>query len=423
MSAVDFINKYRLGPDSIDVGSVSEIMLSQCSEGLNSSDSTVPMIPTYLKISGNVTVDKPVIVIDAGGTNFRSAVVTMKENSYEISHLNVKKMPGIQTSSSWEDFISFVADEIEPLLAYSSIIGFCFSYNAIVTSDIDAVVVAIDKEVKIHDSEGRLVGLSLVNELSRRGHSGIRSFIINDTAAVLLGGYSGVNTAQFSGFIGQVSGTGTNTCCVIPSDRITKLSINEAYPMIINMESGMYDCVKNCELDDRLDESTDSKGFKRFEKMTAGVYLGALCRVAFRQAAADDILTQEELKNIDLLGDFDTSLVDKWASGEQLEYITDNPEHCDFIRNVCKAVILRSAKLMASNILAIMKLTDTGNNQDKPVCVFAEGSLVQKSKTYYDYYSFLLSEYLRKDFGKYTCLVLSNESTFPGSAAAALLNC
>lgn len=422
MKAEEFISRYKIGPEWVDTYSLSQKMLQQCKDGLMHADATVPMIPTYLKVSGNIRLNEPVIVIDAGGTNFRSALVVFNEDGAEISHVKVTKMPGIKQSASWDYFISFAADEIEPLLSYSHKIGFCFSYNAVVTPDIDGIVVAIDKEVKIHDSEGKYVGRSLNDELARRGHDNVSIFIINDTAAVLLGGYSKIRPELFSGFIGQVSGTGTNSCCLVPSCSIEKLETADDVPMIVNMESGMYDCLDYSVFDDQLDEQTDSRGSKRFEKMTAGVYLGALSRLIFKKACEDGCLSNKELNRILDFGNYDTALVDAWASGQRLDEISSDPESREFIITVSRALIRRSAKLMYANIIAIIQLTGSGKSPKLPVCVFAEGSLVQKSRTYLDYYSYLLSEELRTAFGRYAELIISNESTLPGSAAAALLN-
>ena len=422
MQAEDFITKYKLGPDSVDADALSEKMLKQCLAGLSSVDSTVPMIPAYLKVSGNVPCERSVIVIDAGGTNFRSALVEFGTDGAAVSHQKVTGMPGVNQSISWERFISFAADEVEPLLEYSRNIGFCFSYNAVVTPDIDARVVSIDKEVKIPDAEGHYVGASLTGEFEKRGYHGVRVFIINDTAAVLLGGYSGIDPKLYSGFVGQVSGTGTNTCCIIPSDRITKLSFNDNYPMLVNMESGMYDCMDRGELDIMLDEMTDSTGLKLFEKMTAGVYLGALCRIALRRAVDEEYLTAEEFDNILSLGDFNASIVDAWSAGNMLDRVSSDPAHCEFVQKICEAMLRRSAKLMTSNILAVSKLTGAGTDPELPMCVFAEGSLVQKSRTYLDYYGYLLSAYMKEGFGRHVRLVICNGSTLGGSAAAALLN-
>ncbi len=71
-------------------------------------------------------------------------------------------MPGTEKSASWEEFISFTADSIMPLMDEAELIGFCFSYSADITPEIDGLVRRIDKEVVITGATGQLVGASLI---------------------------------------------------------------------------------------------------------------------------------------------------------------------------------------------------------------------------------------------------------------------
>ena len=47
-------------------------------------------------------------------------------------------MPGTLLPAHWSDFIRRTADAIEPMLSETNLIGFCFSYPAEVTPDIDS---------------------------------------------------------------------------------------------------------------------------------------------------------------------------------------------------------------------------------------------------------------------------------------------
>lgn len=170
-------------------------------------------------------------------------------------------------------------------------IGFCFSYSAEITPEIDGRIIRIDKEVMVTGSAGQLVGASLIAELARRGIRGKKIVIINDTAAVLLGGTALLDRDSYSGFIGQVSGTGTNTCCVLPAGRIGKLGVSGETGMIINLESGMYNGISGGDFDRLLDSQSNNPGLKKLEKLTAGVYLGELCRLMLMAAAEEGLLS------------------------------------------------------------------------------------------------------------------------------------
>lgn len=419
--ASEFLKKHGMNPDIVDPAVYSELIMNDMAKGLNGELSDMPMIPTYLSNDGEIPDGTKTIVIDAGGTNFRCALLSFSANSYTLDKVSKCTMPGIGTAASWDDFISFVADRIEPLCAEADRIGFCFSYQANVTPEIDARVIVIDKEVKIIGAEGKLVGASLIDELERRGIHGKKVVILNDTVAVLLGCAAQLNKGDYSDFIGQVSGTGTNTCCIVPENRIGKLNRNSSRGMIVNLESGAFAGLPRGDFDIALDEASLNKGSKFLEKLTAGVYLGELSRRIISAAAEEGLVSAETLAAVKALGYYDSATVDAWSCGKELECAA-NVEDAAFIEEIATSLFERSARCMCSNLLGIMRYTGSGKTPDKPVCVCAEGSLVQKSQKYRPCLETLLKEVGEKQLGIYSVLNVGSETTLPGSAAAAALN-
>lgn len=415
--AREFLNRHGICPESLNINIEARRMAEDMERGLRGENSSMPMIPTRLYIDGSLPLDKSVVVIDAGGTNFRAALVRFETQGARVERLTKAGMPGIGAPASWEDFIRFTADRIEPLMAYADVIGYCFSYTANITPELDGIVGRIDKEVVIKDSSGKRVCADLLRELERRGISGKRAVLLNDTAAVLLGGSAGLDTAAYSALIGQVSGTGTNTCCDIDAGRITKLNTAAPGRMIVNLESGMYDGIARGDLDDALDRQSENPGLKHFEKLTAGVYLGALCSAAVIKAVQEGCVSKAAGERMAALGRIDSAVVDGFACGEGLEGFS--PEDAQFIRTVAETIIERSAKCMAINLAAILLLT--GGGRDKPALICAEGSLVQKSRVYKPALDKYLAAFAVDEGLKYEYIV-GDGSTMTGSAAAALLN-
>lgn len=422
-TALDFLERHGMSPERIEPSLRAGKMRDNMERGLAGDKAALPMIPTYLKMDGAVPKGTGAIVIDAGGTNFRSALGSFTQQGFQAEELSKCSMPGIAKPATWEEFIAFVADRIMPLTDRAECIGFCFSYSADITPEIDGRVIRIDKEVVIEGSAGKLVGASLLEELERRGAGKKKIVILNDTAAVLLGGSATLDLSAYSGFIGQVSGTGTNTCCLLPASRITKLGLTDSTKMIVNLESGLYDELPRGDFDLILDQESNNPGLKLFEKMTAGVYLGELCRLMLRAAADEGLLAPKTAENARNLGRIDSAVIDAWASGEQLEDFCGSAEDRDFVKTLCLAVFERSARCMCTNLAAIMLLTGEGSDPEKPVCVCAEGSLVQKGRHYRPVLEKLLKEQAGEKLGKYAVLKVGQETTLPGSAAAALLNC
>ena len=416
---LEFLDRHGMNPAGIEPLRCVEPMLRDMWQGLRGQKSSMAMIPTYLSNDGNVVPGSSAVVIDAGGTNFRTALLTFTESGYSVDGLKKQPMPGIGQPCTWDEFVSFVADNVEPFMDKTDVIGFCFSYSAEILPDMDGRVNRIDKEVVVKGSEGKLVGASLSKELARRGYPGKRVVVLNDTVAVLLGGAASIDKDKYSGFVGQVSGTGTNTCATVARGDIEKLRLRGEGSMIINLESGQYNGFARGDFDLQLDAASNNPGEKQMEKLTAGVYLGQLCRLMLLAAADEGLLSEEGAKNVRALGSIDSAVIDAWASGEGYENIGSDENDQQLAREFSLALFERSARCMCTNLVALAMLMDAGRY--KPVCVLAEGSLVQRGRHYRP-----VLEKLLKDCGDTLGIKLElrvgNDTTQPGSAAAALLN-
>ena len=415
----DFLIRYGMLNPEFDIRRCADRMLQEMERGLRGEHSSYPMIPTFLKTTGEIPEGEYVAVVDAGGTNFRSALAHFEQGRCVEETVRKVGMPGIGQAATWEEFISFVADAIEPMMAKTDRIGFCFSYSAEITPEVDGRVVCIDKEVTITGCEGQLVGKSLCEELARRGCGGKRAVILNDTAAVQLGGMAKHLHDGYTGCFGQVSGTGTNTCCTVPGGTIVKLGA-AAHDMIVNLECGMYDGLPQGTFDRELDLCSHNPGQKHFEKMTAGVYLGELCHLALLQAAKDGLLSDACAESVLALVHVHSSEADAWACGEALEGLHPSDGDREFISGIARFLFERSAELMCANLVAMAELTGVGT--EGKAAVFAEGSLVQRNHIYSPRLIALLDEHLRGALGRDVELVVEEDTTLPGAAAAALLN-
>ena len=89
----------------VDVNTVAESILDDMNRGLNGLKSDEDMIPTWCMPPKSKVVNKSVIVIDAGGTNFRSCLVTFDANGVaSISEMEKTKMPGVERELSKKEF-------------------------------------------------------------------------------------------------------------------------------------------------------------------------------------------------------------------------------------------------------------------------------------------------------------------------------
>ena len=76
MTGFEFLKKYGLRAEDVDEKKVLSFFKDQMDKGLEGSESSLRMIPTYSEAQNEIPDGESVIVMDAGGTNFRTCLVT-----------------------------------------------------------------------------------------------------------------------------------------------------------------------------------------------------------------------------------------------------------------------------------------------------------------------------------------------------------
>ena len=74
-----FLKDNEMYYEDIDMDVCCDIFMQEMLNGLEGKDSSLAMIPTYIEVGKEISAGKPVIVLDAGGTNFRVATVYFDE--------------------------------------------------------------------------------------------------------------------------------------------------------------------------------------------------------------------------------------------------------------------------------------------------------------------------------------------------------
>ena len=414
-----FLTSHGMEPERVDFDSTTAAFISDMELGLRGRESSIRMIPTYLTADGQLPLGEPAAVIDAGGTNFRTALVSFTEDGPVIDALSVCAMPGTDGAVAWEDFISFVADRLAPLLDRADKVGFCFSYPTEETPERDGRVLSLTKQVQLTGFEGRLICADLAAELERRGITGKSFVLLNDTPAVLLSGSAYAAEKSCDGLVGLISGTGTNTCCVLPDEAIKKPHGAFSGSMLVNLESGNFSGLPRGDFDAELDAGTCDPGVYRHEKMTSGAYLGELCRLTLRCAAREGLFSEaaaEKLLSLDALSAPEADAM-ACGGGDMFE-----GEDAETASQLCNAVFVRSARCVCSNLAAILVLTDRGSDPEHPACICADGSVIRRSRAFREALDGFMDSFIRDGLGRYAVIWSTENATMLGSAAAALLN-
>ncbi len=426
-----FLKDCAMHHEDIDIDECCDIFIEEMQRGLAGEDSSLAMIPTYIEVGKDIPTGKPVIILDAGGTNFRVATVCFDSSGKPaIENLVQKPMPGLDKETDKEDFFRTIVDYMAGVAGVSDSIGFCFSYPTEILPSKDGRLIQFCKEVKAKEVEGQLIGRNLIAAIEAAGYKrGKRVVILNDTVATLLAGVSASEKRAFDTYIGFILGTGSN-CCYIESNRnITKrVDLDLANEQIINIESGSFGKAPRGTVDLQLDESTLDPGKYTFEKMFSGAYLGPLCLKTLQQASkqglfseivAQELLGTEELRTKDVNSfmqspQADNVLARAYGQGTEQDRAT--------VWYLLDALIERAAKLVAALLSSVVLKTGKGRNPYVPVCITAEGTTFYELKSLKTKVQCYLKGFLQEKHGRYVELVSVENATLIGAAIAGLTN-
>ncbi len=427
-----FLEQHGMYHEDISLQETCDVFLDEMGKGLAGQQSSLAMLPTYLETERELPRDKPVIVMDAGGTNFRVATVSFPvQGAPKITDRQVFSMPGIKEEASKAHFFGTMAGYVADVIDKSSNIGFCFSFPAEMFPSKDGRVLYFPKEIKAKEVEGQMIGESLRDALNQGADADPKQIVLlNDTVATLLAGRGTSSGRNYESFIGFILGTGTNTAYVEQNSNITKAKdLDPAKSQIVNVESGGFGKAPRGRIDEAFDAQSTSPGVHVFEKMISGAYLGPICFAALQTGARQGLFSQTTAER--LLGLKET------ASKDISDFMStpeggDNPlaiamaeastEETAKLYYLVDALIERAAKLTAANLSSAAIKSGKGHNPCRPVCIVAEGTTFYHLKSLRQKVEYYLKQYLVDQKGIYFEVVNVEDATLIGAAIAGLTN-
>ena len=424
MDAYDFLKRHGLRAEDVDSDKVLDFFSSEMKRGLEGKESSLAMIATYTEAGNDIPDGESVIVMDAGGTNFRTCLVTFNDGVAEISDFQKVGMPGAKKEVTKKEFFSILADNIERFMGKSKKIGFCFSYAAEITPDHDGIPLMFSKEIKAPEVIGKRIGKELLSELSSRGYDteGMTVSIVNDTVATLLAAKAAYK-GDASTYIGFILGTGTNTAYVERNSNIKKLTLSEG-SQIINVESG---CLKLelSEIDAEFMKTTKDSNAYHLEKKISGAYLGPFALFVLKKAAKEGVFSSQSAENLSEMNDLETKDVGGFLReagdfSNPLSFFSANKEDAKNAYIIMRSIVERSGKLTALNLTAAVIASGEGEDPRRPVVINADGTTFYKTCFLEDYVKEYLDQILWKKEGKVCQIVSIDNSPTIGAAIAGL---
>lgn len=378
---------------------------------MEGEDSSLKCLPSFLpRPSGTERGDY--LALDFGGSNVRAMTVRLAGGQADIlrmKKMSLRRVGGYDYTSAdveAKDLFGAIADLILTVAPEKETValGHTFSFPAEQLSVGEARLIKWTKEFGVTGVVGEEVNRLLSEAFARRGVDYVRPVaIINDTVGTLLASAYRVPDTT----IGSICGTGHNTAAVLPDG------------MIYNLESGNFDGLPVTEYDLALDRMSLAPNEQRLEKMSAGHYLGKIVTLAaadkFDCLRAGGELTGEDLGMI--LNDGGESrrtadLIERRFGAKFMQ------SDCAFLRRLTRAVVARSAQMVACTYLGILDVIDPNHTEHHTIAV--DGSLFGKMPMYAKEVERALAEGLAGERAK-TDLVWAGDGSGIGAAVAAAL--
>ena len=361
-------------------------------EGLQRLDSLTPIAAGSANLQ-SLPEGKKIIVIDAGGTNFRSCLVEKKAGQLVISDFQKTSMPAIDRELSKREFYFQIAKNIERLKNQTDTIAFCFSY-AIEFENGDAKIIRFSKEVKAPQAVGTYVCAEFKFELIAQGWSpAIKINVLNDTAALLLSGCL-PGAQKWGGHIAFILGTGMNSAYIADSQ-------------IIVTECGMFNDIAQSDFDITVDKNSSSPGKSLLEKMCSGAYIGEIAYQMLTEACKENLLTKQFAKALPecegmTAADFDgffSENKNQNSCNSSLEKAASYGNETDrqIIYELLKNLIERAAYICAQAIISAAAHADLTDDY-APICITCNGSTFWKTPLLKENVSAYLSKNLNRRF-------------------------
>jgi hexokinase len=423
MTADNFLEAHKLRATDINIDDLVSVFMEEMDLGLAGNPSSLRMIPTYIEAENEFLRDTPVLAIDAGGTNFRAALITFG-NDGKVHSGDILRyiMPGLDGEISANQFFETFAKYVAPLAEKTERIGFCFSYPTEILPSKDGRLLQFCKEIQAPEVVGQLIGKRLLETL---GTPSKKIVLLNDTVATLLAGKSTSQGREYDSYIGYILGTGTNTCYIEQNRNILKSSsLDRSASQIINVESGNFSKGPRSQLDRFFDSTTSDPDNYTFEKMFAGGYFGGLCLSILKTAAAEGLFSDSVPGKVMAISDLTSEEANDFIKARKgrLASAFQSIESAEAAATIIDCLIDRAACLAAANIAAPVLKTGKGKDAGNPILVTIEGTAFYKLHNLRERFEEYLGGYLEGERKRYLEFTEVKNSSLLGAALAGLID-
>ncbi len=423
-----FLRRHDMFYAQMPFDELVKLYRQEMAAGLAGEPSTLFMLPSYIRADAEPARGESVLVLDAGGTNFRVGRIHFDDEGRPVVEaLKKRRMPGalgdeMDADEMFRQMAAFALDAAEGCRRAC----ISFSYPCRNHPDGDGEILALCKELQVSGAEGRRVCASLERALLELGAGGSRRWrLVNDSVGSLLGGMAGADRSQFTDYIGFILGTGVNSCCRLPSAWITKAPEAMAMggEMIVNMESGCFGRLLSGTADRRLDAASEIPGDHPAEKMISGSYFRQLLAMTLALAGEEGEIAPESARALAALritsANVDAFWLEPHGSNPIARALASREDRV-FAAGVNDALLERAARVAAAGLCAVIESRALPGGSR--VCICADGTMIRLSPALRPKMEAYLNAFALEGLGVETQFRFVDDATLLGCAWAGLID-
>jgi hexokinase len=416
----DLLRANGMAPEVLDLGTLSQLFLSQMRIALYGGKSSIPVLPTFLKPFGELKEGEPIAVAELDDRNVTVSLVTFSQGQAQVTERDSFPIPGREYPAPFQDVIYAVAELLEPLLPQAKGIALCLPFPVDYDGKGDGAIRQFPGNMQVSDFQGQPVLAALSQELSDRDLPALPAVLVNQSDAALLG--AGVVSPGQSRYLGLAWGQTIGAGFVAPGSIVLRWPAIQGDLMLFDGGFSTADCVPFGMSDFPKDRDCYGPGLDLYHKIVSTDYLGDTFRLVMIKAAERKLLSFGCSRDILSLTTLDLASViaflDDPIGGGTIAHFCREPEDREVGLVVAEAVLDRAASLVCANLTALLQFIGAGRDPEHPVCIGAWGEALAIPAL-----RAALEEHLRsytRDILGLHCILQPVDDLAPGAAAAAL---
>lgn len=421
----EVLRECAMTPDLLDLRTLTELIFTQMRIALYGGRSSIPMLPTFLRPSGDLPDDQPVAVAEIDDREIRVSLVRFQGGKPSVTDQDSFPVPGRDYPAPLEDLLFATAELLEPLLDQVRDVALCLPFPVDYDSQGDGVIRRFPGSMTVREFQDKPALTILRNELAERGFDNLHLVLISEPDAVLLDTKYQIPAEEQKNHrcLGLTWGSTIDGGFVAPGSIVLRWLAIPGHLMLFDGGFSSFEQIPFGLADLPKDRDCYAPGEDLLLKAVSTDYLGDTFRLVMLKAAERKLLSFGCSRDILSLTTLDlasvTDFIQDPVGGGTIAHFCREPADREIGLAVADAVLDRAARLVCAVLAAMLRFIGAGK-QHVSLGFWGEATrypeLLKHLSTHMD-------RFVRADLGYQISLAPLNEHAVAvGSAVAALYN-